>query len=62
MIRKMSFILKPKFLDGLLLRFIYHKLPFEILGFLNHILIGDVNVCPDSQYPRILDGLSEMNQ
>lgn len=51
----MSFKLQTEFLAGILVIFAYCKLSSEILGFLNHILIDDLNVCLDSRNTRILD-------
>lgn len=58
----MSFKLKTEFLAGILGIFTYCKLPSAILCFLNRVLIDDLNIYLDSQYTRILDGFSEINQ
>lgn len=53
-------LFKPKFLSGFLVIFTDCKLAPEILGFLNYMLIDDLNVYLDSQYTRILDSLSKL--
>lgn len=58
----MSFKPQTEFLAGVLVIFTHHKQPSEILGFLNHVLVDDLNICLDSQYTRILEGLSEIYQ
>lgn len=61
-ILKVPFKGKPKFLAWLWVISAYHELLSEILGFLNHIRIDDLNICLDFQYTRIFDGFSEINQ
>lgn len=58
----MSFKPQTEFLAGVLVIFTHRKQPSEILGFLNHVLVDDLNICLDSQYTRILEGLSEIYQ